>query len=326
MELINLNPTEDLVQLTTETHSFDQDVESTLPMYHLYDCGWDDTISNASVSPEISSPMDPYDCGWEDDMNVTSLETIMPLEQNVRSNGAHPTKLSYCLSNNILCAMDALIINKMVPPNKSSTKDLYDCGWGDIMTAAALQATDENIKANADIVANSSSSKGEMITSAAPANDPYDVGWDDPMDDSNPADIASMADSYDCGWQNATALEDNIMLGDSADDPYDCGWEDPMEGPTTMQLSVDKMFYVDMDVIDLTSESPSRSVDQISNERDPIQVVAERSMSPTEPNAFQEAGKSMCHAIQQLNSIGHSDFDGYVRNIVAPGDRLVYDS
>lgn len=82
MELINLNPTEDPVQLTAGTHSFDQDVESTLPTYHPYDCGWDDTVSNASVSPEVSSPMDPYDCGWEDDMNVTSQETIMPLEQS----------------------------------------------------------------------------------------------------------------------------------------------------------------------------------------------------------------------------------------------------
>ncbi|KAG1837207.1 hypothetical protein C8R48DRAFT_680370 [Suillus tomentosus] len=161
--------------------SFDQDVESTLPTYHPYDCGWDDTVSNASVSPEVSLPMDPYDCGWEDGMNVTSQETIMPLEEiltDVRSNGAHPTELSYRLSDNMLFAMDALIINETVPPNESSTEDLYDCGWGDIVTAAALQATDENLKANADIVADSSSSKGEMITSAAPANDPYDVGWD----------------------------------------------------------------------------------------------------------------------------------------------------
>ncbi|KAG1844591.1 hypothetical protein C8R48DRAFT_780244 [Suillus tomentosus] len=172
-------PEEDPVQLTTGTHSFDQDVESTLQTYHPYDCGWDDTVSNASVSPEVSSPMDLYDCGWEDDMNVTSQETIMPLEQiltDVRSNGEHPTELSYRLSDNMLCAMDALIINETVPPNESSTEDPYDCGWGDIITAAAVQATDENIKANADIVADSSSSKGEMITSAAPANDPYDVG------------------------------------------------------------------------------------------------------------------------------------------------------
>lgn len=223
-----------------------------------------------------------------------------------------------------------------------------------------------------DIVADSSSSKGEMITSAAPANDPYDVGWDDPMDYSDPADIASMADPYDCGWQDATAPEDDIMPGDPADDPYDCGWEDPMEGPTTMRLSVDKTFYMDTDVIDLTSESPSRSVDRIFDERDVIDltsespsrsmdrtfdeetdvldltstsvnrsvdrtfgkdtnalvltstsansgmsfslslyvlilVVAERSMSPTEPNAFQEAGESMRRAIRRLNSIGHSD-------------------
>ncbi|KAG2095277.1 uncharacterized protein F5147DRAFT_778728 [Suillus discolor] len=371
-------PEEDPVQLTAGTHSFDQDVESTLLTYHPYDCGWDDTVSNASVSPEVSSPMDPYDCGWEDDMNVTSQETIMPLEQiltDVRSNREHPTELSYRLSDNMLCAMDALIINETVPPNESSTEDPYDCGWGDIVTAAAVQATDENIKANADIVADSSSSKGEMITSAAPANDPYDVGWDDSMDDSDPADIASMADPYDCGWQDATAPEDDIMPGDPADDPYDCGWEDPMEGPTTMRLSVDKTFYMDTDVIDLTSESPSRSVDWIFDERDVIDLTSEspsrsmdqtfdeetdvldltstsvnrsvdrtfgketnalvltstsanseRSMSPTEPNAFQEAGESMRRAIRRLNSIGHSDFDRYVRNIVAPGDGLVYDS
>jgi hypothetical protein len=40
--------------------------------------------------------------------------------------------------------MDALIINETVPPNESSTEDPYDCGWGDIVTAAAVQATDES--------------------------------------------------------------------------------------------------------------------------------------------------------------------------------------
>lgn len=44
----------------------------------------------------------------------------------------------------MLCAMDALIINETVPPNESSTEDPYDCGWGDIVTAAAVQATDES--------------------------------------------------------------------------------------------------------------------------------------------------------------------------------------
>ncbi|KAG1844592.1 hypothetical protein C8R48DRAFT_780245 [Suillus tomentosus] len=166
-----------------------------------------------------------------------------------------------------------------------------------------------------------------------------------------------MADPYNCGWQDATAPEDDIMPGDPADDPYDCGWEDPMEGPTTMRLSVDKTFYMDTDVIDLTSESPSRSVDRIFDERDVIDLTSEspsrsidrtfdeetdvldltstsvnrsvdrtfgketnalvltstsanseRSMSPTEPNAFQEAGESMRRAIRRLNSIGHSDY------------------
>ncbi|KAG1806393.1 uncharacterized protein HD556DRAFT_1436358 [Suillus plorans] len=399
-------PEEDLVQLTTRTHTVNDDIESTLPTYHPYDCGWDDTISNPSVSPEESSPMDPYDCGWEDDINVTSQETIMPLEEiltDVRSNGANPTELSYRPSDNMPFPMDAPIINETVPLNESLTEDLYDCGWGDIVTAAAIQATDENLTANADIAAESSYSKGEMIASAAPANDPYYVGWDDPMDDSEPAEIALMADPYDCGWQDGTVLEHDIMPGDPTDDPYDCGWgpsmnvetqypammeeevanndvddgqmagmvlsgagmesrddlydcgwEDPMEGPTIMRLSVDRTFYVETDVINLTSESASRSVDRTFHEETDVfdltstsdnqsvdqtfgketdfldlmstSANSERSMSPTEPNTFQEVGESMRRAIRQLNSIGHSDFNRYVRNIVAPGDGLVYDS
>ncbi|KAG2089743.1 uncharacterized protein F5147DRAFT_780536 [Suillus discolor] len=233
---------EDPVQLTTRTHSFHEDVETTLPTYHPYDCGWDDTISNVSVSPQVSSPMDPYDCGWEDDMNVASEEATMPLEESKlhqllseittdpllaltdeRLNGANPTKLSdqptdemtFPMDDPYNCGWDDLIINKTVPLNESPPEDPYDCGWGGNVTAAALQAMDESAWVIYKAICELTGRQEWKI------KDPMQ---DDPMEDSKPAKIALMADPYDCGWQDTTAPEHDIMPAVPADDPYDCGW------------------------------------------------------------------------------------------------------
>ncbi|KAG1800080.1 hypothetical protein EV424DRAFT_1545797 [Suillus variegatus] len=197
-------------ELPAQLSTLHEDVQSTPRKYQPYDCGWDDSISNGSVLPEVHAPTD--------------------LHRKMRCRKEHPTgkeivKPTIQTDDPYNCGWDDLVIKEAAALNESWTQDPYDCGWGDIMDAAAPQAMEEKDKSSD----NNNAAKSPCSERIGPTYDPYDAGWDDPINDCKGALTASMADSYDCGWDDTTAPEEDIMLEGSADDPYDCGWDLSMD-------------------------------------------------------------------------------------------------
>ncbi|KAG1836717.1 hypothetical protein C8R48DRAFT_782883 [Suillus tomentosus] len=361
-------PEEHPAQLST----LHEDIQSTPRKYQPYDCGWDDSISNGSLPPEVRAPTDPYNCGWVDDIAATFPEAIIQSQEkstDAMSEGENLTGTSHPTGEEVVeptiqtddpynCGWDDLVIEDAPALSESWTQDPYDCGWGDIVDAAAPQATEE------DNAAKSPCSERIGLT-----NDPHDAGWDDAMENCKGPPTAC-TDSYDCGWDDTTAPEENIMHEGSTDDPYDCGWdlstdtmphspemmeEDaahdsdrgradgmvhsdpgkdrtddrydlgwdvPMEEAKIRRQSIEQTINKETDVIDLTMSEGTEVIDLTSS---PTNSVADRSVSIPGSNMFEEAGESMRRAMRRLNSIGHSDFDRFVRNIVAPETGLVSD-
>ncbi|KAG2085884.1 uncharacterized protein F5147DRAFT_781843 [Suillus discolor] len=229
-------------ELPAQLSTLHEDVQSTPLKYQPYDCGWDDSISNGSVPPEVSSPTDPYNCGWEDAIQATSPEAVIQSQEkstDTISEEEHLVETLHPTSDEIVeptiqmddpynCRWDDPVIKEVAALNESWTQNPYDCRWGDIVDATALQATEEKDKI-LDIYNAADSPCSERIGPVFPTNDPYDARWDDPMDDCKGAQTASTADSYDCIWDDTTAPEEDIMLEGSTDNPYNCGWDLSMD-------------------------------------------------------------------------------------------------
>jgi hypothetical protein len=117
-----------------------------------------------------------------------------------------------------------------IPPGSSDS--------GILTTGDAIMNADPS---HADIGFPSAISDG----TAGLGDDPYDCGWDDPMNDEmvpslEPVGDPMITDSkvpsdiYDCGWDDGNAVLVMPCTAEPMDDPYDCGWDNPMDAETVL--------------------------------------------------------------------------------------------